>query len=101
MFSERPRNLISIVPLLRRAQARDLVLLGAEDAEVRRARRQRRVGLVEPHVGEGREGGQRGAVVGALDHPVGVDARQGGAVCDGDGVGVELGEVGDCSVFWS
>ncbi len=86
-----------IIPLLRRAQARDLVLLRAQDAEARGARLQGGPGLVEPDVGEGRERGQRAAVVGPLDDPVRVDARQGRAVGDADRVGVQLREVGYCS----
>lgn len=84
-----------IIPLLARAQALDLELLGPEDAHgPRRAGGPR---LIEPDVGEGREADEGPPVVGPLDHPVGVDAGQDGAVGDGDGVGVALGEVDDCS----
>ena len=69
-----------IIPLSRRTQTRDLVLLGAQDPDIGPARGERRVGLVEPHVGEGHEAGQRAAVVGPLDDPVCVLAGQGGAV---------------------
>jgi hypothetical protein len=93
-----PTHLVRIIPLGRRTQARDLVLLGAQDPDIGPARRECRVGLVEPHVGEGHEAGERAAVVGPLDDPVCVFAREGGAVGEGDGVGVGLGEVGEGAV---
>ena len=85
-----------IVPLLGRALARDLELLGAEDAHGARLAGCPR--LVEPDVGEGRQADQARAVVGALDDPVRIEPGQLRAVGDGKGVGVALGEVDDCSV---
>lgn len=69
-----------IIPLSRRTQARDLVLFSAQDPYIGAPRGECRVGLVEPYVGEGDEAGQRAAVVGPLDDPVCVFAREGGAV---------------------
>lgn len=90
--SNRPSNKVRVVPLGRRAKVGNLVLVGAQHAKGA-AGGQRGVGVLEPDVGEGGEAGQAAAVVGALDDPVGVDARQRRPARQRDGVGVALAQV--------
>lgn len=53
--------------------------------------------LLEPDVGELGEAGETGPVHRALNDPLGVEAAEGGAPGDGDGVGVAFADVGECA----
>jgi len=52
---------------------------------------------LEPDVGELGEAGETGPVHRALNDPLGVEAAEGGAPGDGDGVGVAFADVRECA----